>query len=119
MFTDGADNSSRLNARTASVRARQSGVPVFSLAQGAALDNRGLVRVLAQIAASTGGEQYFARKASDVERIFRDISADLNPTCWFAFKSPGSANKGWRRIQLSVRLPGKVTIRAKNGYYPQ
>ncbi len=119
VFTDGSDNHSRLSAGAASARARQSGVPIYSVVPGAALTDRDLIQVVAQIADSTGGEQYFAWRPSDVEGIFQDISADLNHAYLLGYKSPGSADKGWRRIQLSVRLPGRVAIRAQKGYYPQ
>lgn len=119
VFTDGSDNHSRLGAGAASARARQAGVPIYSVAQGAALTDRDLIWMVAQIADSTGGEQYFAFRPSDVAVIFRDISADLNHTYLVAYKPPESAGKDWRRIQLSVRLPEKVAIRAKKGYYPQ
>ena len=119
VFTDGADNQSKLSASAAAARAERSGVPIHTVAQGAALDNKDLIQVLARIAGSTGGVQYYARRASDVDSIFRDISADLNHAYLLAYKFPESANTGWRRIQLSVRLPEKVAIRTRKGYYPR
>ncbi len=55
VFTDGNDNASVLNLASASSRAKRSGVPVYTVAQGEALRNRDSVRVLEEIARTAGG----------------------------------------------------------------
>ena len=119
VFTDGADNSSLLNAQAAVKRAKKAGVPVYAIAEGEALGTRTLLDELKDIAEMTGAQSYLARRTKDIENIFAQISDDLQHTYMLAFKAPPNPGPKWRTIQLSVSGLKEPRIRAKEGYLPE
>ena len=119
VFTDGQDNASVLNAAAATARATKVGVPVYTVAEGEALKSVRLLRLLKDIAQSTGGRSYSVRRAREVEDVFVDISHDMQHTYLLAYKAPPSPEATWRTVRLSVRGIGDYKIRAKEGYFPK
>lgn len=117
VFTDGNDNESVLNLASASSRAKKSGVPVYTVAQGEALKNRDLIRVLEEIASTAGGRHYEARNASAVADVFDDIIGDVQHTYFLTYKPSIDGNKGWRSIRLLVSSPQNLKVVTKEGYF--
>lgn len=117
VFTDGQDNASVLTASAAIQRARRSGIPIYTIAEGAALKDRKLVRQLEEIANNTGGKSYEAVKASQIGDVFSDISADIQHTYLLAYRQPAGPAASWRKIQVDVRGVKNFKVRAKEGYY--
>jgi Ca-activated chloride channel family protein len=117
-FTDGADNASVLNARSAVARARKAGVPLYAVAQGDALHSRELMNNLRTLADGSGGALYEAKKSSDIGGIFDDIVQDLQHTYLLAYKPSPLEGDRWHSIQLSVSGVPHHRIRAKEGYLP-
>jgi VWFA-related protein len=119
VFTDGDDNSSTLNARAAVQRAKKSGVPVYTIAEGDALKSAALLGELREIAESTGAKFHQVHKASNINEIFKDISGDLGHTYLMAYKPPPSTDQKWRSIDVAISGTKDAKIRAKEGYYPE
>jgi VWFA-related protein len=119
VFTDGDDNASVLNARSASQRARKAGVPVYAIAQGEALRIKSLMARLKEISAQTGAQSYQAHRTSQIGEIFESIAADLRHTYLLAYKPPPSNDGHWRRIELTVSGVKGGRIRSKEGYLPE
>jgi VWFA-related protein len=119
VFTDGDDNASALNLEASTERIRRIGVPVYSVAQGEALLSRDLLRRLRAVADLTGGISYEARKSSDIERIFLDISEELKHSYLLAYRPPPKADRRWRSIAVSVPGSKGYTVRAREGYAPE
>jgi VWFA-related protein len=119
VFTDGADNASLLNARSAVQRAKKSGVPVYAVAEGDALKSKPLLSEIREIADATGAKFHEAHKPSDINAIFQDISGDLGHTYLLAYKPPPSMDQKWRTIELAVSGLKDVKVRAKEGYLPE
>jgi Ca-activated chloride channel family protein len=117
-FTDGDDNSSYLNATVALARVRKVGVPLYTVAEGEALQSQSLLQQLVDISKRTGGFSYAAKKSRDVEDIFQGISRDLNHTYMLAYTAPQANNDKWRSIHLIVKGPKGYKVRAKEGYEP-
>jgi Ca-activated chloride channel family protein len=117
-FTDGDDNASYLNATAALARVRKVGVPLYTVAEGEALQSRSLLDLLEDISRRTGGLSYAAKKSHDVENIFQNISKDLNHTYMLAYTAPQAKNDKWRSIQLVVKGLKAYKVRAKEGYEP-
>lgn len=117
VFTDGNDNESILNLASAASRAKKSGVPVYTVAQGEALKSRDLLRVLEEIARTAGGRHYEAREPSKVAGIFDDIIGDVQHTYFLTYKPSIAENKGWRAIRLLVSSPPNLKIFTKEGYF--
>jgi Ca-activated chloride channel homolog len=119
VFTDGADNSSLLNAQAAVKRAKKAGVPVYAIAEGEALGSKSLLDELKDVAEMTGAQSYLAHKASDIVNIFARISEDLQHTYMLAFQPAPNPVPKWRTIQLTVSGLKEPKIRAKEGYLPE
>jgi VWFA-related protein len=119
VFTDGADNASLLNARSAVQRAKKSGIPVYPVAEGDALKSKELLAEIKEIAETTGAKFHEAHKTSEISRIFEDISGDLGHTYLLAYKPPPITDQKWRTIELAVSGVKDVKVRAKEGYLPE
>jgi VWFA-related protein len=119
VFTDGADNASLLNARSAVQRAKKSGIPVYAVAEGDALKNGQLLAEIKDIAETTGAKFYEAHRTSQINEIFLDISGDLGHTYLLAYKPPPTTEQKWRTIALAVLGMKDVKISAKEGYLPE
>jgi Ca-activated chloride channel family protein len=119
VFTDGADNSSTLNAAAAIRRTKSAGVPVYTIAEGEALRSKSLLEQLKEISRMTGGQSHRAGKTSDIAEIFHEISGDLQHTYMLAYKPPASPNQTWRTIDLRVAGLKDCKIRSKEGYVPE
>jgi len=118
-FTDGKDNSSVLSAAAALTRAKKIGVPVYTVAQGEALQSRPLLAQLRDIAKRTGGLSFEARNADDVERVFNAIAREIQHTYMLAYKPPPASGSQWRAIQVTIHGLKDYKLRAKEGYVPE
>jgi VWFA-related protein len=119
VFTDGSDNASVLNAEAAVNRAKIDGVPLFTVAEGEALDSPALKKVLCGLSTSTGGAAFEVADKKSMEGIFQKISSQLHHMYLIAYTpalEPGE--KEWRRIEVQVDGVQDARIRAKAGYFP-
>ncbi|MBI5086409.1 MAG: VWA domain-containing protein [Acidobacteria bacterium] len=120
LFTDGDDNKSTLTVETAVKRAKAAGIPVYTVAQGMALDNRGLLHELEGISKSTGGLTFGIREAREIGSVFEHIAADLAHGYLLTFKPAAAAEQGkWRRIEVRVKGGRVDKVRARGGYYAE
>ena len=117
VFTDGDDNSSVLNARSAIRQARAVGVPVFAAAQGQALESKDLVKQLRELSESTGGLAFEMKRSSQAKQIFGEISNALKHGYLLAFRPPRATRESWRTIQVLVSGVRRPRVRAKSGYF--
>lgn len=119
VFTDGDDNASILNSAAAVNRARIDGVPLFTVAEGDALDCPDLKKVLANLSASTGGAAFEVADQKSMDAIFQRISGQLRHMYLLAYSPSLEPNeKDWRRIDVQVDTVQDARIRAKSGYFP-
>jgi len=119
VFTDGDDNASLLNVKSAVARAKKAGVPVYAIAEGDALKSNDLLKELKDIAEMTGGQTYQAHKTSEIAGIFESITGDLQHTYMLAYQAPPSSDRRWRTIELTVSGLKGGKIRSKEGYLPE
>jgi len=119
VFTDGADNASVLRAQSAILRAKKCGIPIYTVAEGDALQSKELLKQLRSIADGSAGMFYEAKKNADIGPIFRDILGSLQHTYMLTYKPPVVEGSNWRTIKLSVAGPTDYRIRAKEGYFPE
>jgi len=118
VFTDGDDNSSFLTAETAEFKAKMRGIPIYTIAQGEAIDRPSLLKQLADMSKATGGSPFLIRKPQDIATVFQKISDDLKHGYLVEFQPSPGEDRGWRRIDLLVRGNG-LKVRAREGYYPE
>lgn len=116
VFTDGDDNASVLNARSAIRQAREIGVPVFAAAQGSALQDKDLVDQIRELAKSTGGLAFEMKKSSQARKIFDAISESLKHGYLLAYRAPDAPARQWRQIEVTVSGVRRPRVRTKSGY---
>lgn len=119
VFTDGADNASMLSAGLAIQKAKQRGVPIFTIAQGGALFHPELVSELHNIAQSTGGVPFLIHKTAEIADVFERISQDLAHGYMVAFQPTSGEHRGWRKINVEVKGAKGLQVRARQGYYAE
>jgi len=118
VFTDGDDNASMLSAAGASRQASQSGVPIYIIAQGTALKESRLMKILDEMAANTGGIAFRLTRPEKIGEVFSEISRNLLHTYLLSWKLPEGAGKAWHPIKITVAGAEDARIRARLGYWP-
>lgn len=118
VFTDGDDNASVLHASAAVGRAKKVGIPVFAVAQGEALSQSKLFKLLKEISTATGGEVYAARRPDQIKEVFADVSTQIQHIYLIGYYAPPAAGDKWHAIKVAVKTPEAREIRAREGYYP-
>lgn len=71
-----------------------------------------------QISASTGGASFAPEAIADLERVFRQIAAELRSQYLLQYYSKDESSPG-KFLQISVRAPGfpQYRVRARRGYF--
>jgi len=119
VFTDGDDNASVLPVQAATGRAIRNAVPLFTIAEGEAMQSEKLKKTLAELSKSTGGQTYEVKELKDMAEIFATISSTLRHTYLLTYQPPpGPADGKWRHIEVLVGDGKKLRIRSKEGYFP-
>lgn len=117
VFTDGDDNASTLNSNAAVNRAKKMGIPLFTVAEGEALQVPKLKNLLKELSETTGASSYEVRKPGDVEQVFQEISHELQHLYLLSYKPPVGPGPGkWRKIDVAIKGMPDLKIRAKQGY---
>jgi Ca-activated chloride channel family protein len=119
MFTDGEDNSSTLTADTAVRRAKAAGIPVYTVAQGIALDDQKLLNELHSISKATGGLMFAIRDARQIEGVFDAIAKDLAHGYLLTLRPSPGARATWRKLEVVVRGSKDCQVRAREGYFAE
>jgi Ca-activated chloride channel family protein len=119
VFTDGDDNASTVTAETAIQRAKAAGVPVYTIAQGAAVTHPVFLKQLAGISKATGGVSFVIREPKEIRSVFEHVSADLMHGYLLEFQPPPAHDHAWRSIAVVVAGSKNLKVRAREGYYPE
>ena len=117
VFTDGRDNASMLMADTAIERAKASGIPIYTIAEGEALGQSQLIAQLNRISQSTGGTAFLIHNPYEIGAVFEKVSHDLMHGYLVDFQpSPGNARE-WRKIEIVLDGAKTLQVRAREGFY--
>jgi Ca-activated chloride channel homolog len=119
VFTDGDDNWSTLTMETAIQRAKAAGVPVYTIAQGAAVIHPDFLKQLAGISKATGGVSFVIREPKEIRAVFEHVSEDLMHGYLLEFQPPPAHDHAWRSISVVVSGMKNAKVRAREGYYPE
>jgi VWFA-related protein len=118
VFTDGDDNLSLLPSEAAILRAKTTGVPIYTVAKGAEL-HEATVQQLAAISRSTGGLSFTLRSSSEIQGVFEKVFEDVMHGYLLAFQAPEAEGHTWHTIEVVLKPPKGRKVRARDGYYPE
>ncbi len=121
VVTDGNDNSSVVSLEDLVKAAQQSEVLIYSVGLLTDEERREAKRAqkaLEALAEATGGETFFPRDVSEVERIASQVAHDIRNQYTIAYTPSDQAMDGsFRQIKVTVKAAGNPTVRARSGYY--
>ena len=123
MVTDGVENSSAISRSLEELvrNTRQSGVLIYCvglLTEEEKRDAAAAKRQLNALAEATGGETFYPKDLSEVDRIAHQVARDIRSQYTIEY-SPSNANMDgtYRRINVTVRAPGSPPPRTRTGYF--
>jgi VWFA-related protein len=121
VVTDGNDNSSVVSLEDLVRAAQQSEVLIYAVGLLSDEERREATRArkaLEALAEATGGETFFPRDVSEVERIATQVAHDIRNQYTIAYTPLNQAMDGsFRQIKVTVKAPGNPTVHARSGYY--
>jgi Ca-activated chloride channel homolog len=121
VVTDGNDNSSVINLENLVKSAQQSEVLIYAVGLLSDEEKREASRAkkdLTVLTETTGGEPFFPKELSEVDRIAHQVAHDIRNQYTIEYSPTNSAMDGsYRKIQVSVNVPGKLQVRTRSGYY--
>jgi VWFA-related protein len=121
VVTDGNDNSSVVSLEDLVKAAQQSEVLIYSvglLTEEERREAKRAQKALEALAEATGGETFFPRDVSEVERIAAQVAHDIRNQYTIAYTSTNQAMDGsYRQIKVTVKAAGSPTVHARSGYY--
>ncbi len=119
VFTDGSDNCSVLTTEAAILRAKSAGIPIYTIAQGSALQHPDLLRQLATVSKTTGGVAFAIHNPSEIRAVFESVSEDLMHGYLVTFQPPPAEGHTWHPIEVTLQNMKGRKVRAREGYYPE
>ena len=117
VFSDGRDETSHLTFEQTLEAARRAGVTLYSIGLAEAFPEKQDRRVLADLAAETGGEAFFLAGLDELDGVYLEILGELRARYLLAYQPPSGGSAGFRTLRVEVDHPG-AEVRARRGYYP-
>ena len=121
VVTDGNDNSSVISLENLVKASQQSEVLIYSIGLLSDEERREAKRAehaLVDLATATGGEAFFPKEVSEVDRIAKQVARDVRNQYTIQYTPTNLAMDGtFRQIKITVNAPGKPTVRTRSGYY--
>lgn len=120
ILSDGEDTKSLLAFDDVLEQARRSGVLIYTVSLRADMKGRILPTPweLFQLANETGGRAVAVDSHEELERVYREIGAELRHLYRLAFLPTGAPTDGsWRRVLVRVPTRAGAHVRTRAGYY--
>ncbi len=121
VVTDGNDNSSVISLENLVKAAQQSEVLIYTiglLSEEERREAKRAKRALDALAEATGGEAFFPKELSEVERIAHQVAHDIRSQYTIAYTPTNQALDGsFRQIRVVANAPGRPVVRTRTGYY--
>lgn len=121
VVTDGVDNASVIGLEDLVRNARQSEVLIYSVGLLTDEEKRNAAsarRQMKALAEATGGDTYYPKDVSEVDRIAHQVARDIRNQYTIEYTPSNTAMDGtYRRIRVAVKAPGNPTPRTRSGYY--
>src|SRR5215468_4645872 len=115
VVTDGNDNSSVISFENLLKASQQSEVLIYAvglLSEEERREAKRAERALNDLAIATGGEAFFPKELSEVDRIAHQVAKDIRNQYTIQYSPTNTAMDGtYRKIRITVDAPGKPTVR--------
>jgi VWFA-related protein len=121
VVTDGNDNASNISLEQLVKVAQHSEVIVYAvglLSEEERGDARAAEKALKALAVATGGEAFFPKEVSEVDRIAHQVARDIRGQYSIQYTPSNAAMDGtYRTIKVTVNASGHPAVRTRSGYY--
>jgi VWFA-related protein len=121
VVTDGNDNASNMSLDALVRLAQQDDVLVYAIGLLTEEEKREAGkarRALGILVENTGGQVFYPKDVSEVEKIAHDVAHDIRNQYTIAYTPTNAALDGtFRQIKLVVKGPGNPVARTRSGYY--
>ncbi len=121
VVTDGNDNSSIISLENLVKASQQADVLIYAvglLSEEERREAKRAERALKDLTDATGGECFFPRDLSEVDRIAHQVARDIRSQYTITYTPTNSAMDGtYRKIRIAVNAAGHPTVRTRSGYY--
>ncbi|MEP6715704.1 MAG: VWA domain-containing protein [Terriglobia bacterium] len=121
VVTDGNDNASTVSLEALVREAQHDDVLVYAiglLSEEEKKDARAAKRALDLLVDSTGGQAFYPKDVSEVEKIAHEVAHDIRNQYTIAYTPTNTALDGtFRQVRVVVKSPGGLMARTRQGYY--
>jgi Ca-activated chloride channel family protein len=121
VVTDGNDNSSLINLENLVKASQDSGILIYTVGLLNEEDRReakSAKRALEALAEATGGEVFFPKELTEVDRVAHQVAHDIRNQYIIGYTPSNLALDGsFRQIKVTANGPGRPTVRTRSGYY--
>jgi Ca-activated chloride channel family protein len=121
VVTDGNDNASVVPLEALTRLAQQDDVLIYAIGLLSDEDKREAKkakRALELLAESTGGQVFYPKDVSEVDKIAHQVAHDIRNQYTIAYTPSNTALDGtYRQIKVTVKGPGNPVARTRSGYY--
>jgi Ca-activated chloride channel homolog len=121
VITDGNDNASLIGLENLVKAAQQSEVIIYTiglLSEEERREAKRAKRALDALTEATGGQAYYPKELSDVERIAHQVAHDIRSQYTITYTPTNQALDGsFRQIRVVANAPGRPVVRTRTGYY--
>ncbi|HLY20001.1 MAG TPA: VWA domain-containing protein [Bryobacteraceae bacterium] len=121
VVTDGNDNSSLISLENLVKSGQDSGVLIYTvglLSEEEKREAKRCRRALEELASVSGGESYFPKELTEVDRVAHQVARDIRNQYILAYTPANIALDGsFRQIKVTANGPNRPTVRTRSGYY--
>ena len=121
VVTDGNDNSSLISLENLVKASQNSGVLIYTvglLSEEERREAKRCKRALEELSSVTGGEAYFPKELSEVDRVAHQVARDIRNQYTLGYTPMNIALDGsYRQIKVTASGPNRPVVRTRSGYY--
>ncbi|MBI3895950.1 MAG: VWA domain-containing protein [Acidobacteria bacterium] len=122
VITDGEDELSKISLKELLAVLQKSEVTIYTigiLSQESSRSRRNAEKMLKAIAQVSGGAAFFPKGVEEVEALATRIAHDIRNQYILGYPVPAGTKVGFRsvRVRVDARGRGKLTVRARPGFF--
>lgn len=121
VITDGNDNASSITLDALVRLSQQSDTIIYAiglLSEEEKKEAKKAQRALDLLVESTGGQVFYPKDPSEVEKIAHQVAHDIRNQYSIAYTPTNAAlDNTFRTVKVTVKGPGNPTARTRSGYY--